>query len=314
MTSTRRSTLIASPLYWEHDDKESIATPDAASTIASMWFDQVEAYDRLPRERRLRDASRITFSPSKADACLREIYYDWTNATADIVPEVAWKARRARNGDAYHTETQRHHRKMHEVLAEAGLSDKTKFIVLAVEISGKAIFDVTLNGVKRKVRISGRADVLLQYVGESMPGVIEHGDIVGLDLKSKDRLKALGGVKFRFPTYTHAQMTSYTLLRFKAKEGNDEFEDIGRWLVHFESLQKPDKQTETESKDVYVVVVEPTDADKRAVLTRFATAVEAIEEKRLPAAELDRCMFCVFKQRCNQDGGYVDLSKTDENK
>jgi hypothetical protein len=269
-----------------------------------LWGEQVEAFDSLVRKRRPRNPDEpYTFSPSKADECLRAIYYDATNAPTDVEPVVAWQERRRRNGDAYHRETQFHYRKMHELLAEAGLGDKAKFVVLAVEISGTAEFTVTLNEVKRTVRLRGRADIVLQYVGETIPGVISKGDVIGCDLKSKDRLKGVNNVKFRFPSYTFAQMTAYTLLRFESKEG-EVYENIGNWLVHFESLQKPDKQDEKESKDVWTTVVQPTEDDQRRLLTRLATAVEHIEEKRLPPPELDKCYFCGFKRACQRDGGY----------
>jgi CRISPR/Cas system-associated exonuclease Cas4 (RecB family) len=300
------------PILDDSDANNDSHDPSASDTIASMWLAQVEAYDALPRERWKKNV--YTFSPSRADSCLRELYYDMNGDPTDDEPLVPWQTRRARNGNAYHAETQRHHTKMADELRRRELGHLVNYEVVATEIDGFASFTVELGGKKRVVRIKGRADVILRYVGESIPGVIATGEYVVVDYKSKDRMKGVDGVKRRgVPSYTVAQMTAYSLLRFESKDGAVVVERPKRAIVHYESLQKPDKNDVVESKDVHVVVVESSESDGHAIVRRFAKVVEAVEDaevgtterkETIPAPELDKCMFCAYKRQCAKDGGY----------
>lgn len=294
----RRSTLTSNALYW--NDDQDVSSPDAGEIIASLWGEQVEAYDSLPRRRRRRSGD-LTFSPSKVDACARELFYDATGAPADDEPEIPWKVRRARNGDAYHVETQRHHSQMHEKLRREGRDDVVNFVVLATEVDGYKQFTVTqANGTKRIVRIKGRCDAIVRYVGKTIPGVIEHDEVVLVDLKTKSKLSGVSGVKRRgLPSYTLAQMVAYSLLRFETKDGQV-FDHIGKAILHFESLEKM-RESETESKDVHPMCVIVDEDDQRRLLARLASIVEAVEEGTLPPPETDKCNFCRFKTKCAAD-------------
>jgi CRISPR/Cas system-associated exonuclease Cas4 (RecB family) len=289
------------PILDDSDANNDSHDPSAGDTIASMWLAQVEAYDALPRRRYVK--AKYTFSPSRADACLRELYYDMSGAPSDDEPQVPWQTRRARNGDAYHRETERHHAKMADVLRAAGLGDAVNYEVVANEVVAENSYHVVLGGKKRNVTIRGKTDAILRYVGETIPGVISHGEYVLLDYKSKDKMKGVDGVRRRgVPSYTTAQMTAYSLLTFTLDDGTV-VEKPRRCIVHYESFAKPEKTDE--SKDVHVVVVESSESDGHAIVRRFAKVVEAVEDERVPEPQLDRCLFCSHKKICAKDGGYV---------
>lgn len=291
---------IALP-YWDDERGNDEPTLDAIQTIASLWAKQVEAYDSLRRPSWPR--RYVKFSPSQADNCLRELFYVNTNAPQDTTTAVAWKERRRRNGDAYHAETQKAYMAMVEDLRKAGVD--VNFELVAMEIAGSETYRVELDGTKYDVRIEGRCDLLLRYVGEAIPGVIATGDIVLLDWKSKDKLSGVSGVQRRgVPSYTTAQMSAYSLLTFDTKNARwatteAVYRDLDIAIIHYESLQKMKEDTQ-ESKDVYSVVVRATDDDQRRLLVRFAKVVEAIEKGVVPDGDFTKCNFCQFAKACSE--------------
>lgn len=261
--------------------------------MASLWLKQVDAFDSLPQQSWERDY--IKFSPSQADNCLRELYFINTNAPTDDDAGVPWKNRRRRNGDAYHVETEKVYETMVKRLRDAGLD--VYFEIEASELRDglRAEGKYLVNG--REVIVEGRPDMILRYIADPIPGVINTGDCVLLDLKAKAKLSSVSGVRRgRIPEHNVKQMHAYSLCRFTTQDGRV-FDNIDLSILHYESLEKM-KETENESKDIAAVVVKSTEEDKKRLLLRWAQVVEAVENGEPPPPEKDKCYFCVFKRHC----------------
>lgn len=284
------SDLIISDTDIERDETPSY---DGLQRLASLWIEQVDAFDSLPPQSWGRDY--VKFSPSQADNCLRELFFINTNAPRDDVTETPWKNRRRRNGDAYHAETEKVYETMVQRLRDAGLN--VYFEVVAIEhrdrIRGEGRYIVG----GREVVVEGRPDMILRYVGDTIPGVIETGEYVLLDLKAKAKLSSVSGVRRgRVPEYNIAQMHAYSLCRFTTEDGRI-FDNIDKAILHYESLEKM-REAEEESKDIVAVVVKSTDDDRKRLLLRWAKVVDAVEKGEAPPPERDKCYWCAYKQYC----------------
>jgi hypothetical protein len=78
--------------------------------LADLFHEQINTFYSIPREQRLR--SEIYFSPSGVDKCMRELYYENTNAEKDTIPLIPWRERMSRNGTGCHDITQDDYFKM----------------------------------------------------------------------------------------------------------------------------------------------------------------------------------------------------------
>lgn len=269
----------------EEAEKLNVETANETDqSLAFLFHKQVEAFYSLPDKQWER--KEVYFSPSGVSKCLRELYYQNTNAPQDNEPVTPWKKRVPRNGTGIHEATQADYLTMEERLREAGLPVHFRF--LEAEIKGERSYRVGDYIVKLKGRADGKLGLL-----DEKGNVIK---VIGYEKKTKDKRKNLNKIiKEGQPQLEHRlQATAYALI-WGVKE----------WLFEYESLQKPEwKEDEPEKPDQVHFLFVADKAEARALLIRLAKVVEAIEKKVLPEPELDKCGFCPFKTQCNKDGGY----------
>lgn len=270
-------------------DVPSVHTPPVADSdqalaeaLATQFQAQVDAFYAIPRKHRPRD--RIVFSPSGVTKCARELYYAHSGAIYDTEPLIAWRERRNRNGEAVHVATQNDLFKLEESLRGIGVTPRFRF--LEAEISGEKSYSV--NG--RTVTIRGRADGKIAVLDDTGDKEME---IIGFEFKTKTRREQLTKIVKSGPQLDHtAQTVAYSLIW-----------GVRKWLFVYHCLQTP-KWNEVEGIDQVAFLTEVEEEQERRLLVKLSKVVEAIEEKALPAAELDKCGFCRFKTQCRADGGY----------
>jgi CRISPR/Cas system-associated exonuclease Cas4 (RecB family) len=253
-------------------------------TLAEQFTEQVESFYSLPRKKRHRP--EVVFSPSGVNSCARELYYINTNAETDVTPLVPWRERMSRNGTGAHDVTQADYLTMEDKLRAADLPVKFRF--LEAEINGERSYKVGDTVVKLRGRSDGKM-ALLDDEGNEVA-------IIGYEKKTKDKRKNLNKImKAGQPQTEHrAQATSYYLIF-----------GIKRWIFEYEALQKPEwKEIIPEKPDQAHFYVEVSEEEARALLLRLAKIVRQIEAGELPAPELEKCGFCVYKGQCAKDGGY----------
>lgn len=254
--------------------------------LAKLFNQQVETFYSLPKRRRHKQ--EITFSPSSAGKCLRQLYYEFTLAPEDeeeIIPE---HERVPRNGEGVHAVTLADYAKMEDRLREDGLP--VHFRLVADELDGRRSFDV--GGTP--VTLKGRCDGVLQMLDDD-------GNVIKtiiFEKKTMDKKANLHKIiKANEPKHDHQlQATAYSLMW-----------DIDDIIFEYESLQK-NKWSDTDPKypDIHHIHFKPKPHEKAILLRRFAKVVEAVNAQIIPDAELDKCMFCPFKTQCHLDGGYKD--------
>lgn len=264
------------------DTHEEPSLPDESDqTPALLFTTQVDDFYALPRPDYERTS--IRFSPSKATSCERELYFAFTNAPTDQTSLVPWKQRLARNGTAVHSGFQRDIRRMPEALAQAGKSMAYEPIMFwndekqreENEHHGEKSYDV--GGTI--VTLRGKCDGLFRETST--------GAVVGFEFKTKDKMRGLTKVnRFGVDLHHRAQTVAYSLIF-----------GIDRWLVVYESLQKPDwsKDDADDMKAFHVVL---TPEEKRALLVRLARIVRAVENKTVPPGDFTKCAFCPYKGVC----------------
>ncbi|HDR8003377.1 PD-(D/E)XK nuclease family protein [Bacillus cereus group sp. BceL300] len=253
-------------------------------TLAEEFTEQVNAFYSLPRKPRVR--KEIVFNPSGVTKCARELYYINTNAKYDTLPQVPWRERMSRNGTGSHDVTQADYLRMEEELKAAGIPVKFRFV--EAEISGEKSYNVGGYTVKLRGRADGKIAVLDEEGNEI--------DYIVWEKKTKDKRKNLNKImKQGQPQDEHkAQGISYALIW-----------GVNKILFEYEALQKPEwKDIDPEKPDLKHYYVEIEKHEARALLIKLSKVVQAIEEGRLPAPELDKCGFCTFKTQCKKDGGY----------
>lgn len=281
---------MENPFFSAKDSKEysvDVQRPvdDEAVALAAEFTSQVDAYYSLPRPNYNR--REIIFSPSGVSKCARELYYQNTNAPMDTMPQVPWRERMARNGTGSHDVTEADYRRMEEKLRKAGLP--VRFRLIDAEVSGDRTYKV--NGYS--VRLRGRCDGQFGLLDDEGNMV----ETIGFEKKTKDKRKNLNKImKDGQPQEDHrAQAVAYSLIW-----------GIQRWMFEYESLQKPDwKDVNPEKPDIAHFLITVDREEAKALLVRLSKIVEAIQNKQLPPAELDKCGFCPFKTVCQKDGGYV---------
>lgn len=250
-------------------EAESIERP---RTPADDFHDQIELLYSLPRE--VYPRKEVRFSPSGVTKCARELYYMNTDAVVDEYQIITpWKQRLPRNGEGVHEITQKHYLKMHKKLLDAGVD--CLFKMEKAEIIGRKEFDV--DGTK--IVLSGRCDGCL---------IDRNGVRYIWEKKTKDKMKNFK--KIKEPQDDHkAQVVCYSLIF-----------GIPRTIFEIESLEKPawNKDSESDIKHFYF---ESTEEMEQELLHRLATIVRAIEAKKPPAPEHDKCMFCCYKEQCRKD-------------
>ncbi len=244
---------------------------DRPRDLSDEFADQMEDLYSIPQTRYPR--REIKFSPSGLTKCDRELYYINTNAKADEAEsQIGWRARIPRNGTGTHEVMQADLKTMHTKLPENKLP--CRFKLLETEMVLRKTFDV--GGTM--VTLSGRLDGLMLDMETGLKFIWEY--------KTKDKLSNLTKIKDPLPYVL--QCISYSAVL-----------EIYDCIIHIESLQKPQwGRIAAKDSKYFHVVVTPEMVDR--LLQRLARIVRAIEAKKPPAKDPEKCLFCSYKTTCGK--------------
>lgn len=226
----------------------------------------------------------VTFSPSSASKCERELYFKATNIEKDEQPLLPYQRRWVRNGSAVHSAVQKD-----LLLAEVHLKNPD-FIVERMP-NGSAAWEHNLKEVKQfehngvKFQIFGMMDGILRY---------KDGSRIGFEFKTKSTtISAIGNYKMKDAQEGHKQQAiAYSILF-----GVEEF------IFVYESLAKDGWTKGKEAKpDMRAFYFKPSERMKNDLLDKFARVAAKIERGEFPKPERDKCLFCPFKEVCDQVG------------
>lgn len=247
--------------------------PAEERTLADEFQDQVDALYSIPQKPWPR--KEVKFSPSQLGKCGRELFYLNTNAQADPPkPVTPWKGRVPRNGEGVHNATQKDYSEMHIKLANNGMPCRFKMQQVEQVLRREFMVDGS------KVVLSGRCDGILLDT--------ETGQLIVWEKKTKDKSSNL--TKIKDPSAYILQCIAYATVL-----------GIYDVILEVESLQKP-QWSKDEAQDTKYFHVQVTREQCDELLHRLAGIVKSIETGVLPQKELDKCMFCSYKNICQGDG------------
>jgi hypothetical protein len=226
----------------------------------------------------------VTFSPSSASKCERELFYKASRAEKDEQPMLPYQRRWVRNGSAVHAAVQKD-----LLLAEVHL--KNPAFTVEKMPDGSAAWEHNLKDVK----VFEHNGVRFQVFG-MMDGILRYrdGSRIGFEFKTKSTtIGAVGNYKMKDAQDGHKQQAiAYSLLF-----GIDEF------IFVYESLAKDGWNKGTEAKpDMRAFYFRPTEKQKQDLLDKFARVAAQVKGGVLPSPEYDKCLFCPFKDICEKDG------------
>lgn len=249
--------------------------------------------NRLPRRTDI-----VTFIPSSAGKCPRELYYKNTSIEETGLNLYPYNKRWALNGTAVHGRIQRD-----LLYAEKYLQDNPFTVAKAYDVLGDNctyercmlpawehnIFttkEFEHEGVRFAIR--GMADGYLWY-----------GDkLVNLEIKTKSTTVAsVGTYKMKEPMEHHImQCVCYSLL-FRG----DPYEDrVDTSILFYESLAKDGWTKGEEARtDIRAFQVDVNREMRINLLNKFAQVTDCINHNLVPYAETDKCLFCGYKEACN---------------
>lgn len=254
----------------------------------------------------------VTFSPSSADKCDRELYYKAKKFPKEEGTFYPYQRRWVNNGSAVHARVQKD-----LLFAEKHLDDPLFNLVrmkAPESVAGRPAWEHNLKNVKQfpelGLQIFGMMDGVLEYTKD--------GSKVGFEFKTKSTtIASIGNYKLKQPQSSHlAQVTAYSLLF-----GLDEF------LIMYESIAKDWWGKGEEARpDIRAFYHYVSDEDKNALLNKFVRVAKMVKANELPEAEFPKtreeyernfaCIFCPYKEQCQKDGGYCaeQLTQWDEEK
>lgn len=242
-------------------------------------IDQMRNKDNLDGEW---NESLITFSPSGASKCERELAFKEYKVERDETVFEPYQRRWVRNGSAVHQAFQRD-------LAYLEKQDFSRFEVLKTK-DGKYAWERNVRRVKtfkhngQEFQMYGMTDGFLYYAPREMR--------VGVDLKTKSTTIAMvGDYKLKVPQESNvAQFTAYSLLF-----------DVDHWIVPYESLAKDSWNKGKDARpDMKTFCVTITDEMKTALLDKFANVAEHYYQGFVPSPDFSKCLFCPFKTACKE--------------
>lgn len=231
----------------------------------------------------------VTFSPSSASKCQRELYYKAKREQKDEQQMFPYQRRWVRNGSAIHAAVQKD-----LLLAEVHL--KNPAFTVEKMPDGSAAWEHNLKDVKQmehngvRFQLFGMMDGILKYhpKGNGNPTRI------GFEFKTKSTtLGAIGHYKMKDAQDSHKmQEIAYAHL----------FE-LDEFIMLYESLAKDGWNKGGEAKpDMRAFYFKPTNDQKEQLLDKFAHVAAMVEHNVLPMPEYDKCLFCPFKEKCAADG------------
>lgn len=219
------------------------------------------------------------FSPSGASKCARELYYKALSVNAESIL-YPYHKRWTRNSKAVHEAVQKDLLYMSKVLDNPAFKVKMMSNGLpAWEENLKTYKEFSHNGTE--FAILGMMDGILIY---------KDGSEIGFELKTKSNtIGQVGNFKLKAPAPYHLdQCTAYSLLF-----------GINEFIVFYESLAKDGWNKGAEAKsDIRNFYYEVTEEAKTDILDKFSNVTTAIESRKIPERELDKCLFCPYKSLC----------------
>lgn len=228
-----------------------------------------------------------TFSPSSIDKCKRELFLKFKNYPKDGVTNIPYQSRWLRNSTLVHEGVQKDLLYMEKFCKNPRLLlKKTDTGLNAWEENIKTV--KTFEHKSYKLAIVGMMDGILQDV--------KTGKEIGFEFKTKSNSVAqVGNYKMKTVFETHAkQCIAYSLLF-----GIEDF------VMMYEAVAKDQWYKGTDAKtDVRTFDLQVTEDMKLELLDRLAEICESIERDKAPAKESNKCLFCQYKQACqNLEGG-----------
>jgi hypothetical protein len=226
----------------------------------------------------------MTFSPSSASKCERELYYKALRYKKDESLTFPYQRRWRRNATAVHGAVQR------DFLYGEKYLETPRFTVLRTK-TGKPAWERNIallkqfqhNGVR--FQVYGMMDAVLLYTLDTSK--------VGFEFKTKSTtIGAVGNFKMKdAASYHKEQCIGYSLLF-----GLNEF------LLVYESLAKDSWMKGEEAKeDLRAFYYEVTEDDREIMLNKFAGVATKYYNREVPEFDPNKCLFCPYKGKCESD-------------
>ena len=251
------------------------------------------------KNREPRRTDIVTFNPSSAGKCPKELYYKGLNIPEEGLNLYSYNRRWAANGTAVHARIQRD-----LLYAQKYLKDNPFTVAHAYDVLGKHckyerimlpawennIFttkEFEHNGVTFCIR--GMADGFLWYKDK----------LVNLEIKTKSTtIAAVGTYKMKEPMEHHVmQCVCYSLLFHE-----DPYEDrVDTSILFYESLAKDNWSKGAEARpDIRTFQIDVTKEMRVDLLDKFAMVVDCINKGIPPFADTSKCLFCPYKSACKE--------------
>lgn len=256
--------------YFDRKDVEELLLAEKRHDIETMDF-----YKNLPK-------GVVTFSPSGAGKCPRELYYKAVKEVKDEIQKYPYQRRWTRNSTAVHGAVQR------DLLYSEVVLPNPTFTVARMKATGLPAWESNLKTVKTvehkgvKFAIYGMMDGVLVYQPD--------GTRIGFEFKTKSTtIGTVGHYKMKDAGADHkTQCTAYSLLF-----GLDEF------IITYESVAKDGWNKGEEAKpDLRTFYHKVTEEDRQELLDKWADVAKRVYEKNIPAPDKEKCIFCPYKTAC----------------
>ncbi|MZP28665.1 hypothetical protein GTO91_02890 [Heliobacterium undosum] len=226
----------------------------------------------------------VTFSPSSAYKCERELYYKNKRVEAAFVDRFPYQRRWTRNGSAVHRAVQR------DLLYAETQLDSPQFTVVRTKTTNRPAWEKNIRQVRQfehngqRFQLYGMMDGVLLYQPD--------GSKIGFEFKTKSStIGAIGSYRLKDAQEDHKeQCIAYSLLF-----GLNEF------LIVYESLAKDSWTKGAEAKpDMRAFYLKVTDEDRNRLLDKFAVVAQKCYANEIPAAMIEKCFFCLYKPHCHR--------------
>jgi CRISPR/Cas system-associated exonuclease Cas4 (RecB family) len=226
----------------------------------------------------------MTFTPSSASKCERELYYKASRFVKDESLLLPYQRRWTRNGSAVHRAVQK------DLLYAEKYLEVPRFTVLRTK-TGKPAWERNIALIKQfehngiRFQVYGMMDAVLLYMLDNSK--------IGFEFKTKSTtIGAVGTYKMKDAAdYHKEQCIGYSLLF-----GLNEF------LLVYESLAKDSWMKGEEAKeDIRAFYYEVTEDDRGKMLDKFAGVATKFYNREVPEFDPNKCLFCSYKEKCEID-------------
>lgn len=296
--STNYTGRIATAFYCMMNNFHSLDVFDDYE-IEKLLLKQQELDTEDIKNREPRRTDIVTFNPSSAGKCPRELYFKSDGTKEDGLSLYPYNKRWASNGTAVHSRIQRD-----LLYAQKYLKDNPFKVAYAYDVLGKYckydrcmlpawennIFTTReFNHNGQHFAIRGMADGFLWFEDK----------LVNLEIKTKSTtVAAVGTYKMKEPMEHHVmQCICYSLLFHE-----DPYEDrVDTSVLFYESLAKDNWSKGAEARpDIRAFQVNVTKEMRVELLDKFALVVDCINKGVPPFADTSKCLFCPYKETCGE--------------